>query len=64
MQKGGLSMADIITVDRLNDGGFLLLNRDQVVSVEETEKGCLVTLVNGKVLTVQETINELTKDQH
>jgi uncharacterized protein YlzI (FlbEa/FlbD family) len=57
-------MADILTVHRLNEGSLLLLNRDHVVPVEETEKGCLVTLVNGKVLTVQETINELTKDQH
>jgi uncharacterized protein YlzI (FlbEa/FlbD family) len=57
-------MADIITVHRLNDGGLLLLNRDHVVSVEETQKGCLVTLANGKVLAVQETVDELTRDQH
>ena len=56
-------MADIIKVHRLNDGRVLLLNRDHVVSVKETEKGCLVTLGNGKVLEVQETVNDLTSDQ-
>jgi uncharacterized protein YlzI (FlbEa/FlbD family) len=54
-------MADIITVHRLNDGRLLLLNRDHVVSVEETENGCLVTLVNGKVLAVQETSSHVDR---
>lgn len=56
-------MADIITVHRVGDGSLLLLNRDHIVSVEETEKGCLVTVVNGKVLAVRETVTELASNQ-
>jgi hypothetical protein len=55
------SMADFIKVHHQGDDKEVLLNRDHVVSVEDNENGCIVTLSTGATMKLTETSAVLRK---
>jgi hypothetical protein len=54
-------MADFIKVHHQGDDKEVLLNRDHIVSVEDNQNGCLVTLSTGATMKLTETAAVLSK---
>jgi hypothetical protein len=56
-----LGMPDFIKVHHLGDDKEVLLNRDHIVSVEDNQNGCIVTLSTGATMKLTETAAVLRK---